>query len=331
MKIDHGIFTVSLDFELYWGIRDVSSIQDYQENLKGVPKVIEIMLELFEEYEVHATWATVGFLFAQDGEELKKTIPTKIPNYNNPNFNPYLYITNNNTLESCYHFAPHLIDKIHNHKNQEIGTHTFSHYYCLEEGQSKEEFSSDIEAAIMMAKNNGISIKSLVFPRNQWDDEYLSVLNKHGIVSYRGNPKGWIYRASSEADEKLIKRALRLIDSYINLTGSNSYSLKSISTTKPFNIQSSYFLRSKIKGLSALENIRKKRITNGLRKAAKHQEVFHLWWHPHNFGANIDENIEFLTGILSYFHDMKNKYGMTSLNMGEISTLIQAKSRHEQN
>ena len=155
MKIDHGIFTVSLDFELYWGILDVKSIQDYQENLKSVPKVIEIMLELFEEYEVHATWATVGFLFAQDVEELKQTIPTKIPNYNNPKFNPYLYITNNNTLESCYHFAPYLIDKIHNYKNQEIGTHTFSHYYCLEEGQSKEEFSSDIEAAIMMAKNNG--------------------------------------------------------------------------------------------------------------------------------------------------------------------------------
>ena len=66
MKIDHGIFTASLDFELYWGIRDVTSIQDYEENLKGVPKAIEIMLELFEEYEVHATWATLGFLFAQD-------------------------------------------------------------------------------------------------------------------------------------------------------------------------------------------------------------------------------------------------------------------------
>ena len=39
--------------------------------------------------------------------------------------------------------------------------------------------------------------------------------------------------------------------------------------------------------------------------------------------SNTDENIEFLTEILSYFQDMKNKYGMKSLNMGEISTLIQ--------
>ena len=59
-----------------------------------------------------------------------------------------------------------------------------------------------------------------------------------------------------------------------------------------------------------------------MTQAAKNQEVFHLWFHPHNFGVNTDDNIEFLDAILSSFRDMKMQYGMRSLNMGEISNII---------
>ena len=68
--------------------------------------------------------------------------------------------------------------------------------------------------------------------------------------------------------------------------------------------------------------MRKQRIIKSLKQAAKNQQIFHLWWHPHNFGANIDDNIEFLDAILSSFGDLKMQYGMRSLNMGEISNII---------
>ena len=325
METKYGIFTISLDFELFWGVRDKRTIEDYEKNLEGAKKAIEILLEVFEEYEVHATWATVGFLFAQDSEELGKAIPLRIPSYNDINLNPYQYITKNYSLEPSYHFAPKLIKKIHNCKNQEIGTHTFSHYYCLEEGQNKDEFNSDIEAAVAIAKKNNIPIKSLVFPRNQLNEEYLSVLNKHGIDSYRGNEQAWLHKASSSSNNKFIKRVFRLLDSYINLTGSNTFSLGSIKSDKPYEIQSSCFLRPTSKKLALIEGLKKRRITNSLIKAAKNCEIFHLWWHPHNFGINTDENIEFLTEILSCYRDMKSKHGMKSLNMGEISNLISEK------
>ena len=105
----------------------------------------------------------------------------------------------------------------------------------------------------------------------------------------------------NKPDEKLIKRALRLIDSYINISGSNSYYLESINTEKPYNIPASRFLRPVSKRLSKFENIRKKRIIKSLKQAALNQQVFHLWWHPHNFGVNIDKNIKFLENILSVF------------------------------
>ena len=322
MEIKSGIFTVSLDFELYWGLRDHTTINEYETNLKGVKIAIERILELFDKYDIHTTWATVGFLFASDIEELKVLSPEQKPSYHNTKLNPYKYISDTDDLLQYCHFAPEIIKNICSHKNQEIGTHTFSHYYCLEKGQTAEEFSSDIKTAIKTSRKNDIIIKSLVFPRNQWNNEYLSILDEYGITSYRGNEKGWLYKATNKPDEKLIRRALRLIDSYINISGSNNYFLESINTEKPYNIPSSSFLRPVSKRFSIFENIRKKRIIKSLKQAAKNQQVFHLWWHPHNFGANIDDNIEFLDAILSSFRDLKMQYGMRSLNMGEISNII---------
>ena len=65
-----GTLIVSLDFELFWGMLDVCKLEDYRDNVLGGRKAIPQMLELFEKYGIHATWATVGFLFAENYEEL---------------------------------------------------------------------------------------------------------------------------------------------------------------------------------------------------------------------------------------------------------------------
>ena len=56
-----GILTISLDFELYWGLIDQLQIEDYESNLKNVHKVIPKLLNLFSKNSINATWATVGF------------------------------------------------------------------------------------------------------------------------------------------------------------------------------------------------------------------------------------------------------------------------------
>jgi peptidoglycan/xylan/chitin deacetylase (PgdA/CDA1 family) len=322
MTIKKGIFTISLDFELYWGMHDKVLLHEYEENLKGDKNAIIRILELFDKYEIHATWATVGFLFAKDLDELEKYYPHKKPSYTNANLSSYDYIKNIDINKMQYHFAPETIAEICKHEYQEIGTHTFSHYYCLENGQKVDEFNSDIESAIKIAEAKGISIKSLIFPRHQKNDKYLAILNEHGITSFRGVEKGWIYKVVVGTEEMLIRRGLRLIDAYINLSGANSYNIKSISTTKPYNIPSSRFLRPVSKKLFFLEGLRKRRILNAIKHAAIKGEIFHLWWHPHNFGVNTDENINFLEDILSLFVEMKAQYGMKSLNMGEITESI---------
>ena len=270
-------FTVSLDLELYWGVRDKRSVDDYKKNLLGVRKAIPEMLQLFENNAVHATWATVGFLFFESITELKQYLPKSLPKYQNKNLSPYQNLEELAKVNPAYLFAPDLIERINKTPGQEIATHTFSHYYCLEAGSTKDDFYNDLEAAKQIAAQKGISLKSLVFPRNQWKSEYLSVLNELNIKCYRGNEKGWMYCASNDENQNQFKRAFRLIDAYLNISGHNVYDLKECTVEKPYNFPSSRFLRPYSKKLAFLDGLKLKRIKNSMTYAAKNNKLFHLW------------------------------------------------------
>ena len=315
-----GIFTISLDFERMWGLYDLK-LEGYDENIEGINKAIDAILNIFCEFGIHSTWATVGLLFFKDINELNKNLPEKKPNYDNL-LNAYQYINEHSNLDQNKHFSPDTIIRISKVAGQEIGSHTFSHFYCLEKGQSVDEFDCDIQSAVKVAKKFNLDLKSLVFPRNQFDTIYLKVLKKYKIASYRGNEKHWVYHNGYRPDDQLLKRAIRFLDSYLNISGNNCYSLNEVSNSSPYNIRSSYFLRPFSNKLKYLERLKEKRILDSMTYAAKNNKIFHLWWHPHNFGANLENNISFLYKILNHFHQLEKQYGMTSLNMGEISNTI---------
>jgi peptidoglycan/xylan/chitin deacetylase (PgdA/CDA1 family) len=281
------------------------------------------MLELFAKYNIHATWSTIGFLFFNNLIQLQKNYPKKVPKYKNKEIDLYNYADKNPDMTVSYHFAPKLIRLIKESKNQEISTHTFSHYYTLESGQTKEEFYEDLLSAKKIAKELGININSIVFPRNQYNKSYLDIVKQLGISSYRGNENGWIYKAADEKDKKtIIKRVLRIIDSYINISGHHTYKLSDLNKGQPFNITASRFLRPYIKELSFFDKLKLQRIKRSMTYAAKNGELFHLWWHPHNFGKDTEKNITFLTKILDHYLILKHKYNFQSLNMNEISNLL---------
>lgn len=320
---EHGaVFVVSLDFELYWGVRDRTTIDAYKGNLLGVRAVVPALLALFAEYEIHATWATVGFLFFAGRDDLLQGLPSRKPNYANPRLSPYndLARTGRDEQQDPFHFAPSLIELIASSPHQEIGTHTFSHYYCLERGQDIAAFRDDLAAAIQVAYGYDLRLQSLVFPRNQCNSQYLAVCAEMGITAYRGNESSWIYQAKNEEDESLLRRAVRFADAYVRLSSHNAHSPREIAGGFPFNIPASRFLRPYSERLRLLEPLRLRRILGDLTYAAKTGQVYHLWWHPHNFGVNLGENIAFLRRILAHCAHLREAHGMESLNMGELAT-----------
>lgn len=319
-NMNHGSLVISLDFELYWGVRDKRSLQSYRNHLAGVWQAIPRTLEIFRQFDIHATWATVGLLFCKDAAEAGLYRPAITPEYELENLSPYDYL-DHAELEPCAHFAPELIDLIASYPFQEIATHTFSHFYCREQGQTLEAFTADIDAAIAVSQDKGLATRSIVFPRNQWNPAYLFALKERGIRSFRGNETSWCYRPIDSRKESTLMRAGRFLDTYANLCGHQTYAPESAKPDRPINLPASRLLRPFTPRLAMLEPLRLRRIKRSLRHAAKNHQVFHLWWHPHNFGINTDVNISFLAKVLQEFSALRDEYGMRSLTMDEVCDL----------
>jgi hypothetical protein len=315
-----GAFVISLDFELHWGVRDQFPVNGaYTPNLVGARTAVPKMLKLFEEFDTAATWATVGFLFAKSKEELLSFYPKIKPTYTNKKYDPYKEPLGKGEEDDPLHYAPSLIEQIKNTSKQEIGTHTFSHYYCLEAGQTAEAFREDLLSSIAIAKHWNIDVRSIIFPRNQVNPEYVKILLESGVIIYRDNEPSWFYGAGATDEHSLPKRAGRMIDTYVPLTAHNLGEWQKIKQANGlYNIPSSRFLRPYSPKLASLEPLRLHRICQGISQAAKEKKIYHLWWHPHNMGIYQDENLGFLKKILEHVARCRGEYGLESLGMLDI-------------
>lgn len=314
-----GGFVVSLDFELHWGVRAQRSVRDYEANLRGAREAVPRLLDLFEQHKLGCTWATVGLLFFDDRDALMAALPEERPRYEDPRLSPYgdLGIVGPDERRDPFHFALSLIRRIKQVPGQEIGTHTFSHFYCLEPGQTLDAFRADLGAACRTAEAEGVRLRSIVFPRNQSNPEYLAVCREHGLGAWRGNEQGWPYKAEARSTESVLKRGGRLADAYLPLTGANG--VRPVRRDGLVNVPSSRFLRPWSRRLAPLEPLRLRRVLSAMRTAASRGEVFHLWFHPHNVGVNQEENFEALERIATEAVRLRDEYGWPSLTMAEAA------------
>lgn len=319
-----GGLVISLDYELLWGGIEKRFPDGYgQSNVKNVPEVLDRLISLFEKYGVHATVATVGLIMEDDAVHALADVPKTTPSYKKGILSPYNndYIKKIKKENESLYFSPDCVRKLHLSKNIEVATHTFCHYYCWEEGQTIEEFRADIQKAKELAQRCDVQLMSIVFPRNEVSDDYLKVCSENGISVYRGNPRMFFSKQKGRV-KRVIRRLLRIADNYINISGHNTYSINELEENKGcLNVPASRFLRPYNKKFSALEPLRLSRIKGDIRYAAKHNQLYHLWWHPHNFGNHINENLTFLENILKEYCRCHTEYGMQSYTMHEVQEI----------
>lgn len=323
-NIDFGTLVISLDFEMMWGMHDVATKEGYgMTNIQHVPEAIDRMLSLFHKYGVHATFATVGMIMYDNKEDLLKDIPDIHPSYDNHACSPYgKVISEIQPSEEHLFFQKAVVDMLKNTEGIEVATHTYCHYYCWEKGQTIEQFDTDIKKAVEVAQRNCVELRSIVFPRNQVTEEHLKVCAKYGITSYRGNAAKYFINTQSRM-RYLLNRILRTLDAYFNVGGMSSTPYTSIDLNeRPLNLRASRILRPYSHKLAFMDGLRLRRIRFEMIYAAKHKEMYHLWWHPHNFGANMDENLAFLEKVLVIYEECHRKYGMESCTMNELSEKI---------
>ena len=325
----YGAFVISLDFELHWGVRDHEPPHGpYRPNLLGARKAIPRLLQLFDRYGVSATWAIVGFLFAGSREERRKFEPALRPCYYDQALDAYAEPTGEGEEDDPLHYAPSLIEQIRRCPHQEIGTHTFSHFYCREPGQTIEAFQADLNSATAIAAARGIHFRSFVFPRNQINPDYLGAIRDSGIICYRGAERGWMHRGITRHERTLGLRLARLGDTYIDISGNRIVRWDEILEANGLcNVRASRFLWPYKPGLKGLEQRRLKRTIDQVKLAAAIDAVFHIWFHPHNFGIHLEENLQVLEAILQAFAFARERYGMRSLSTAALADVAREVSR----
>ncbi len=321
-------FVVSLDFELLWGMRDKRTIESYGDHILGEREAIPAILALFRKYEVRATWASVGMTLFDRKEELLKYLPEQLPTYLRKGLDPYAGLDQigDDERSDPYHYGLSLVRRILECEGQELGSHTFSHFYCLEEGQTSGQFKSDLQASVAATQRLTDRPRSFVFPRNQFNHQYLEICSDVGFEVFRGNEDSWAYRESMEADQSLFRRGARLMDNYVNLTGHHGF-IPSLEGGI-VNCPSSRFFRPYTAGLSFVEGLRIHRIRESMSRAARQNRSFHLWWHPHNFGINLKENLAGLEKLLRHHAGLRERYGVKSMNMGDVGRRAHATGTH---
>jgi peptidoglycan/xylan/chitin deacetylase (PgdA/CDA1 family) len=318
-RSEQGALVVSLDFELHWGVRDHRPLDAAERaRLLAARAVVPEILAAFREHAVRATWATVGLLFARSRDEAQECRPALAPAYERRELDPYSESLGRDEADDPFHFAPSLIRYIANEPGQEVGSHSYAHYYSLEAGHGEEDFKADLVSAKRIAENSGYRLRSYVFPRNQVRRGYLPILRQAGFQTYRGAE-----RAASKApvtfheQRRPWMRALRLLDAYWNVNGPQT--LEWPHGADPVAVDASRYLRPFQPTLRRLEGARLRRIANAMRHAAREKRIFHLWWHPEDFAAHPARNLEFLHQVLNRFDACRREFGMVSLGMGEVA------------
>jgi hypothetical protein len=327
-----GVFVVSLDFELYWGLRNERSLKEYKKNILGVRAILPRLLDYLVAHEIHVTWATVGFLFFDSKKELAKNIPLKTPACKDPNENPYEYLKNigEDELEDPYHFGLSLIKKIIEAPFQEIGTHTFAHFTRWGHEQYDEFLFDDLIAAKQVAENLGIKLKSLVFPQNRYNEACLNACEEAGINSYRGNLDDLEWGPLRNLDiDHILVRGKRFLDSLSSFFPHRVFDLEYVSRSYPFNIPSSRFFQPYHHSLRFLEPFKLRRMMSEMTHAAEKGLIYHIWFHPHNFGINQEKNMDKFKIIVEHFLNLNQKYGMKSLSMTGVAELAEAYAKKE--
>lgn len=147
-----GKVVFSLDFELGWGHRKTRP--SYVDKLRAerglVRERITELIDLFDRYEVPATWAVVGKL-VESGED------------------------------SLFH-APDLFETLlDSEPDHDIGLHSYAHEFY--DGLSESTADEDLDAGIDALTEWGCRPRSFVFPQNRIS--HLERLAEHDITCYR--------------------------------------------------------------------------------------------------------------------------------------------------
>lgn len=326
MKLEKGIFTISLDFELIWGTLDLFGTERFEKACEiERTEVIDRLLELFNEFEISATWCTLGHLFLENCQangQNKKHPEIVQPRHRWHQDDWFAHDPCDNEAASPLFYGKSLVEKIINSPvKQEIGSHGFSHVIFGDEGCSTETARSEIAECVRLAKDFGLNLSSFAFPRDRVG--HLPVLKEYGFNCYRGQIPKWYEEGESRNP---LKRLAHFTD--VLLAAAPPTVLPSYTKDGLWNIPGSmiYFPMHGVRRYIPM-SLRVKRAVKGLNEAVAEKRIFHLWFHPTNMAYEPDKMFDGLRQIIQIADELRRQGDLEILPMSKIVERISRRQK----
>ena len=301
--LERGVFVVSLDFELAWGTRGRPSASKVGRHLSGSRQAIDRMLQLFQQYNISATWAMVGGLLL--GGEKRHPLLSDAR---------YDDIPVGDCRSQPNWYAEDVVQKIVDcDVQQEIGCHTLTHMYVNGSDESRQQFDWELDEFVKLFEQRGLPKPvSFIFPKHYM--HHFDLIAKHGLKFYRGPETGWFERLPTAR----LRGAIRLLNSRIRRTP--TVGLPSLTPEGLAEIPSSHFY-APFQGVGKYVSLndRVAQAIAGLNAAAKQKKIYHLWTHPFNMGADTDSLLSGLESILQHFQKLAALGQIECRSMGSLA------------
>ncbi|WP_323675936.1 polysaccharide deacetylase family protein [Halorubellus sp. PRR65] len=261
-----GSVVFSLDAELAWGFPDFASLP--MDRVDASRDAWSWLVDLFDEYDVPATWAVVGHLFLEDCDARHADLDA-----------PDGWFAHESGALAGRHdvrFAPDLVAAVRNADvAHDVGSHSFAHVPFDHPETTRELVDADLGRAVAVAADQGVVLESFVFPRNAVG--FRDLLAKHGFRTYRsaGAPTGTgLARAARKIAAVVDPGRVPLVEPRVD-----EYGL--------VDLPPSLFLfgfegRARDTLAAAWTDPIVRQATDAIDRAAAGDGVCHLWLHPNN-------------------------------------------------
>lgn len=266
-----GAVVVSVDAELGWGHHDLDAPPS--DRIESARAGWSRLVDLFDRFEVPATWAVVGHLLLDDcdGEHADHPAPAG------------WFARERGEWRSRpdLRFARGLVDDLVGAAvDHDIGCHSFSHVEFGAPETTRELARAEVRASVVAARERGIRMRSFVFPRNSIG--HRDVLADSSFTCYRGvspiEPRGRL-----RPFRKLSRAALG--HSFLIEPRIDEYGLVDVpASLYLFGFESS--ARSAVEPLVGDPIVRQAR--QGIDQAARGDGVFHVYLHPNDITEERD-------------------------------------------
>ncbi len=308
-----GTFTISLDTELAWGWIDSPKRKLYDPLFRSARENVDRLLELFDKYNIPATWAVVGKMIDYEGASESHD------RFQVSDFYPGLdsrSLYSNSDLHN-EHFSlllfPEVIDKIRNSRAaHEIGAHSYSHIvFTSVSEEHREIIDKDLSRMVTSLKAYGISPDSFVFPRNKVG--HLDLLKSYGFKRYRD--KDPILDHKTSILDKLLNNLIQILPISPQV-GKAEYDANGL-----IKIPGGLLFRQTHLGLkkNIPISLTTAKAIMGLKSAYKKNGIFHLWFHPFNFGTNTEKHFKAFEKVLSKASTLRAQDKLEIKTMNQIN------------